>query len=366
MKILHICSDYYGSSIYNKFVAELNEEKIGNIIYVPKYNSQVSKSTGILTAQRHYNLFDRILFYRKEQTGYNDVCARISLKEINIIHSHNLFSGGYITYKLNKEYGIPYIIAVRNTDLNIFFRYMVHLRKLGVKIMGSAHKIVFISPMYKDTIIKKYVPKRLQQTINSKSVVIQNGIDSYFLNNIYNKPNFSWDKKSIRLICVSSLNDNKNMTTTIKAAERLQLNYNVTLTFVGKIQNSKFEGLEKKYNFINYYPFSPKEKVLELLRKADIFVMPSKKETFGLVYAEAMSQGLPVVYTKGQGFDGFFQNGEVGFAVNPMDYKEIAEAIIKIYKDYSTFSANCIKGVQIFNWKILAEKYIQIYKKAIV
>lgn len=40
--------------------------------------------------------------------------------------------------------------------------------------------------------------------------------------------------------------------------------------------------------------------------------MPSHKETFGLVYAEAMSQGLPIIYTKNQGFDGQFPDGYVG------------------------------------------------------
>ena len=38
-----------------------------------------------------------------------------------------------------------------------------------------------------------------------------------------------------------------------------------------------------------------------IYRENDIYVMPSIIETFGLVYAEAMSQGLPVIYTRGQG-----------------------------------------------------------------
>ena len=40
------------------------------------------------------------------------------------------------------------------------------------------------------------------------------------------------------------------------------------------------------------------------------FCLPSHAETFGLVYVEAMSQGLPIIY-EGQGFDKQFQDGEV-------------------------------------------------------
>ena len=39
--------------------------------------------------------------------------------------------------------------------------------------------------------------------------------------------------------------------------------------------------------------------------------MPSKYETFGLVYPEAMSRGIPIVYTKNQGFDKYFEDGEI-------------------------------------------------------
>ena len=39
--------------------------------------------------------------------------------------------------------------------------------------------------------------------------------------------------------------------------------------------------------------------------RSDFFTMPSKAETFGLVYIEALLQGLPVMYTQNEGIDGF-------------------------------------------------------------
>ena len=77
-----------------------------------------------------------------------------------------------------------------------------------------------------------------------------------------------------------------------------------------------------------------KDELLKEYRLNDIFVMPSKTETFGLVYAEAMSQGMPIIYTKNQGFDGQFCEGYVGYHVKYNDYRYIAKKISRIYSEY--------------------------------
>ena len=90
--------------------------------------------------------------------------------------------------------------------------------------------------------------------------------------------------------------------------------------------------------------------------------MPSYKETFGLVYAEAMSQGLPLIYTKGQGFDGFFEDGKVGYAVPAEDTRYIADRVMDIYRRYDELSKECIEQVQQFNWPSIAATYNEIYQ----
>ncbi len=92
--------------------------------------------------------------------------------------------------------------------------------------------------------------------------------------------------------------------------------------------------------------------------------MPSITETFGLVYAEAMSQGLPVIYSKGQGFDQQFDNGQVGYAVNCFDINEISCRIQDILSNYNSISSNCLKNVSKFNWKKIIGDYVILYSKA--
>ncbi|MDO5716095.1 MAG: glycosyltransferase, partial [Tissierellia bacterium] len=106
-----------------------------------------------------------------------------------------------------------------------------------------------------------------------------------------------------------------------------------------------------------------KKKVLEELQNAHIYFMPSLRETFGLVYVEAMSQGLPIIYTKGQGFDGQFPEGEIGYGVEPDQEQEMIDKIFEIIKNYSEMSRRAVENAKKFNWKDISREYIQLYDK---
>ena len=89
--------------------------------------------------------------------------------------------------------------------------------------------------------------------------------------------------------------------------------------------------------------------------------MPSIHETFGLVYAEAISQGLPVIYSRGQGFDGRFVNGEIGYAVNALSVDEIVLRIKAIESEYKEISKMCLINADYFKWDLINCKYKKLY-----
>ena len=149
---------------------------------------------------------------------------------------------------------------------------------------------------------------------------------------------------------------------TIKAIKLLQKKgYKIKYTVVGKILDKKIYRQIKDLPYVQYIPHTSKENLLDIYRENDIFVMPSVTETFGLVYAEAMSQGLPVIYTRGQGFDGQFEEGEVGYSVNAMFTEELADKIILIGNNYNEISKRCIRLVDKFNWSTISNEYLKIY-----
>jgi glycosyltransferase involved in cell wall biosynthesis len=63
------------------------------------------------------------------------------------------------------------------------------------------------------------------------------------------------------------------------------------------------------------------------MNKAIALVMPSKRESFGLVFVEALFAGLPIIYPKGAGVDGYFDGLPFAIAVDPRNPQAIADAM---------------------------------------
>ena len=93
--------------------------------------------------------------------------------------------------------------------------------------------------------------------------------------------------------------------------------------------------------------------------------MPSIKETFGVVYAEALTQGIPVIYTSGQGFDEQFKNGEVGFSVNCKNINDIKNAILSAYMNYEDIQNRILKLRNVFDWNVISDEYKKLYKELV-
>ena len=367
MKILHINS-YYGSSKFYKNLY-LNQMKIGLDIkvFVPtpvNFDIKEFDYCEYTTVSKNHSKYDRFIFHIKHQKIYKDVQEKYNIKDFSIIHAHSLFSNGYIAMRLKKEYGIPYNVAVRNTDVNQFFKRMIHLRKMGLEILKEAGQIIFLSKPYKEQVIEKYIPQNLRETINSKSSIIPNGIDEFWFNNAGSPRQKPYNE--LQLLQIGDIDKNKNIITTINAIEILfKKGCEIKLNVVGKIKDQKIFDKIKELDYVNYLGYISKEELIKIYRKNDIFILPSIHETFGLVYVEAMSQGLPVIYSKSQGFDGQFEDGEVGFAVDCFDADEIADRIIEVLDDYETISSKCLHSVDKFKWDSNSLKYSRIFQKII-
>lgn len=364
--VLQIANDYIDRNLYRVLFAHLEKKFIKNSIYVPISYKRKSLASfdGNICVDACFSNLDRLLFYSKQKKMLHGICAHFTISSFDIIHAHTLFSGGYAAYKLHKKYGIPYIVAVRNTDVNVFFKYMLHLRSTGIRIMREAEKVIFLSPAYQSHVLSKYVPAAYQDEIQRKSVIIPNGIAPLFFEHPAAPKSLSGNP--VRLIYVGEISSNKNLETTVQAAGLLRKKgLDLSLTVVGAILEEKYRSIIQKTSFIEYHDRCPQEEVLTYLRAADIFVMPSHTETFGLVYAEAMSQGLPVLYTRGQGFDGQFPDGTAGYAVSDTDPQELADKIEQVMDRYSTLSENCVRLVGKFNWDSIAQQYKNIYQTII-
>jgi glycosyltransferase involved in cell wall biosynthesis len=71
------------------------------------------------------------------------------------------------------------------------------------------------------------------------------------------------------------------------------------------------------------------------------------------------------LYTKGQGFDGLFPDGEVGYPVNPGDPIDMVDKIQLCLSDYIPMSQRCVSNIKDFHWSNIARRYQEIYNDII-
>lgn len=364
MKVLHINYNYREDNLHKVMLEHLEKKEVTNRVFVPLWNKCTIDNfkDGNIVMEKCFSRLDCHILSAKSRKIVNRIEAAYNVEDFDVLHAYTLFSDGYVAYKLKKKYGKNYVVAVRDTDVNIFFKKRPDLRKRGVEILRNASNVFFLSKVYKDYVMNNYVPDKYKADIEKKTYIIPNGIDDFWLNNINSKrcvPDFS---KEVKIVYAGRINKNKNPITTQKALQILrEEGYNTTFCVIGKVQEQETYEEMLKDQFTHYVKAQPKESLIEYYREGDIFIMPSHHETFGLVYAEAMSQGLPVIYTKGQGFDGQYDEGEVGYSVAPSDERQIAEAVKKIIANYEKISSNCINKVGKFTWDAICQRYKDIY-----
>ena len=363
MKILHINTNYISTRLHKIFKDRLSNY-VSNTVYSPNSENQLrvifEKEDDVVDSACVKKLY-KLIFKYKENRIFNDLVQKINIYDYDVMHAHTLFTDGYVAYKVKKRYGLKYIVTVRNTDVNAFFKYRKYLKNTGIKILSEASAVIFLSEAYRDRVISKYVPRKLRGKILEISYVIPNGIDEFWHNHIFSDRQIL-DKDTLNIICVGAVNKNKNIISVIKVIQKLNAEgMNCHLDIAGRPEDKKIVKIIENCEFAKYYGCLNKEQLIEIYRQNDIFVLPSFCETFGLVYAEAMSQGLPVVYTRGQGFDKQFEDGKVGFSIDCHSIEEIKDAILKILDSYETIYDNCINLVDKFKWDKIVERYVEIY-----
>jgi glycosyltransferase involved in cell wall biosynthesis len=359
MRILQIANGYLDNRLYQLLFADLAGKGAEQTVFVPVSKKLSPSCEGNVHIVPCFDQLDRALFFLKQKKMLSWLEGNIPM-HFDVIHAHTVFSGGYAARQLQKKYGIPYIVAVRNTDVNVFFKYMVHLRKTGLDILRNASKIIFLSPAYREQVLRDYVPLKDLEAIAAKSEVIPNGIAELFFQQDAQPKTL---EGRLKLIQVGRLMKLKNPELTAKAVEILRnRGRDVELTLVGGVLDECYRPLLQK-DYVNWFDNCPQEEVIGHLRAADIFVMPSHVETFGLAYVEAMSQGLPVLYTAGQGFDGQFPEGEVGYAVSDSDAEGLANSIEKVVENYEILSQNAVSGAKKFRWDTIGSRYAELYRE---
>lgn len=371
MSLLHICNDFCYSKVHTNLFSELDKLGIHQTVYTyfhyPKFydaNKFVSPNTTIIYSKQLIRYYHCLFYQYKISTFYKDLLDNINPLDYDCINATTLFSDGALAYRLNQKYHIPYIVAVRSTDLHLFLKYMLHTWNMGRNTLKNACKIIFVSKASMREFSQSFVLKDLLPAISSKFLVQPNGIDDFWLDNILNTR-----KANNEFLYVGQFVKRKNVLRLISAVLEVKKDIpNIRLNLVGGsgTQERRILELVRLYpEVLHYYgKIFDKCELLKVYRANSIFVMPSLHETFGLTYLEALSQDLIVIYTKGEDFDGLIDY-KVGEAVNPKSVSDIAKALRKTIKKRGLYINNDAIDFRMYRWRVIAEKYLLLYQNII-
>ncbi|MGX7143998.1 glycosyltransferase family 4 protein [Facklamia languida] len=370
MKILHINSYFSTSRLFSNLYERQIQKGHELTVYVPiayEYPKDKIAASGDYTdiVTTHHQ-WDRLLFHYKHRKILKDILQRYPIGRFDLIHAHSLFSNGWVARQLFLSHQIPYIVAVRNADVRTFFQKAPWLRSVGLNIMRDAQAIVFISENSYKEVFDHYVPAKDQEALKAKTKVIANGIDDYWHLNAYDHKTSDLHQP-LRIISTGKLLPGKRFIQLAEMVQNLSSQIGpIEFHVVGPDWEPKIAQELREMDFVTYHgPLAPSE-LAQLYRQMDIFALLSYPETFGLVYPEAMSQGLPVIYTRNEGFDSFFDNYQVGVSVDRFSQEEFNEAVTYICSHYAALVKAAVKGIHPFKWDRIIEDYERIYHKVLM
>jgi glycogen(starch) synthase len=130
------------------------------------------------------------------------------------------------------------------------------------------------------------------------------------------------------------------------------------------------EGLERKASElgladrVHFVGRLSREEVAGAMAGADLFVMPSRLEPFGIVVLEAWRAGVAVMATTRGGAPEFVEDGETGVLVDPFDTPGFTAALETVLADGGSRAAMAAAGharVRAFDWPRIADQYRTIY-----
>jgi N-acetyl-alpha-D-glucosaminyl L-malate synthase BshA len=131
-------------------------------------------------------------------------------------------------------------------------------------------------------------------------------------------------------------------------------------------ERQKCESLTRELEICDQVKFLGKQEAVEdLLAIADLMVLPSETESFGLAALEAMACQVPVISSNTGGLPEININGQTGFLSDVGNYEDMAKNAIFILSDSARleqFKTNALLKAQEFTIDFVVPQYEKIYR----
>ncbi len=309
----------------------------------------------------------------------------------NIFHGH-YWDGGFVAKLASEKFKKPLIINFHSLGLirqdtrkkyldeKEEYEYFVKRLNIENEIIKNASKIISLAESEKEDLIKLY------GALPEKCIVIPGGVDIKQWNIKIEKEKareiLGIQKNTFLILYVGRLEWRKGIGTLISAVSLLK---EEIPSFKCIIIGGKILGKNKNKDDFKEYErllkVIEKERVEKLVKfvgmiqharlplfykAADILVIPSYYEPFGLVALEAMAAKLPVIASNVGGLGKTIKNEKTGLLCEPRNKEDLKEKILRLYKNKNLakiLTENAFEKVKNYNWKNIAIEIEKVYEK---
>ncbi|MDV2481192.1 glycosyltransferase family 4 protein [Methanoculleus sp. Wushi-C6] len=298
---------------------------------------------------------------RKHLTAVTRIIKRNNLR-FQLIHAHFTWSAGYVGACLKEEYDTPFVVTAHGYDI-----YSLPFRDADWKsriehVLNTADAITTVSNSNRECIERLNVATPVFVIPNGYNEAIFYPKDSAGCRRSLGLP---LDKKII--LSVGNFSPIKGHKYLISAVKEVAKHQNdILCIIIGSGQT--FQSLERQIKseqleqYVRLVDRKPHGELSLWMNACDIFVLPSVRESFGLVQIEAMACGKPVVATRNGGSEEIIVSQDCGLLVEPKNSHELAEQINTALNKKWEFQ-KILEYSHAFSLEEIAKGYMKVYEK---
>ena len=276
---------------------------------------------------------------------------------VDALHLHKFSAEGVIGQRIARTLKCPFIVNIwGDTDLRVI-KYRPDLKSLWKLILDQAALVIPHTPWVEDRFDELF-------GLDHSKLMILPAItqhDQFTPSPIITEPRF------VTLFNLDA-HRRKNLAALVAVIDRMSQRIpNISLDVYGKgspktmFEVSQIVERAKAKNVALKGPL-PSDGFTTILGDYVGFLMPTRRETFGMVFIEALFSGLPLLHTRRWGIDGFFADDEVGYACDPKSLDDIEAGVDRLLREQERFKRSIASlhergGLDRFKRKTIAATY---------
>ncbi|MEL7354616.1 MAG: glycosyltransferase [Cyanobacteria bacterium J06560_5] len=289
----------------------------------------------------------------------------------HVIHAQSALLGGLLAYSLSEKYGIPFIVTEHSTR---FSRELVsdYEKGLCARVFNKSNKNLAVSPSLAHLLSTlfpsvsqpwQWLPNCLDHIFEQSSIFNEESMDDSSVRRARNNEK----QGEIRFLNIGMLTPKKGQDFLIRTfSSSFGTGSSVELIIGGdgpiREQLEKTIAETKMRKTVRLLGPLSKQEVLKEMLDADVFVLPSHHETFGVVLIEALACGKPVIATACGGPE-CIVTPDNGLLIEAGNTKQLSDALRYMQQNLSRYSAPSLRQecLNRFSSASLASRLREIY-----